>query len=153
MISFYYFQCWFAYSLRTFMMHDWSIEQKWMSILLPLLMLYDSKGFHFFLLKLRRWIHWFIHVCSVFLIYLVLLFSIYFRPCFSNDVSRKFVDSWNVGCYCTSHVLMCITFILVVCLSRSKTSKSLWRYNFSYKMLCFVILNRYIIHKATVSKI
>ena len=33
----------FAHSLRKFSMRDWSIEQKWMSILLPLLLLYDGK--------------------------------------------------------------------------------------------------------------
>jgi len=36
-------QCWFAHSLRKFAIHDWSIEQKWMTLLLPLLLLYDSK--------------------------------------------------------------------------------------------------------------
>ncbi|GLV41173.1 uncharacterized protein CBL_04697 [Carabus blaptoides fortunei] len=37
--------CWFAHTLRKYMMHDWSIEQKWMSLLLPLLMLYDNPIF------------------------------------------------------------------------------------------------------------
>ena len=36
-------QCWFAHSLRKFAVHDWSIEQKWMTLLLPLLLLYNSK--------------------------------------------------------------------------------------------------------------
>lgn len=37
------FQCWFGHSLRKYPLHDWSIEQKWISILLPLLILYNSK--------------------------------------------------------------------------------------------------------------
>lgn len=35
-------QCMFAHSLRKFSMRDWGIEQKWMSILLPLLLLYNG---------------------------------------------------------------------------------------------------------------
>jgi hypothetical protein len=38
------FQCWFAHSLRKFAVHDWSIEQKWMSVLLPLLLLYNGES-------------------------------------------------------------------------------------------------------------
>ncbi|KAG8522410.1 Transmembrane protein 181 [Galemys pyrenaicus] len=34
--------CLFAHSLRKFSMRDWGIEQKWMSILLPLLLLYNA---------------------------------------------------------------------------------------------------------------
>ncbi|XP_041355205.1 transmembrane protein 181-like isoform X2 [Gigantopelta aegis] len=37
--------CMFAHSLRKFSMRDWSIEQKWMSILLPLLLMYDDPIF------------------------------------------------------------------------------------------------------------
>ena len=37
------FQCLFAHSLRKFSMRDWGIEQKWMSILLPLLLLYNGE--------------------------------------------------------------------------------------------------------------
>nr|CAD7443743.1 unnamed protein product [Timema bartmani] len=37
--------CWFAHSLRRFAMYDWSIEQKWMSLLLPLLLLYNDPIF------------------------------------------------------------------------------------------------------------
>lgn len=36
-------QCMFAHSLRKFSMRDWGIEQKWMSILLPLLLLYNGE--------------------------------------------------------------------------------------------------------------
>lgn len=36
-------QCLFAHSLRKFSMRDWGIEQKWMSILLPLLLLYNGE--------------------------------------------------------------------------------------------------------------
>lgn len=36
-------QCLFAHSLRKFSMRDWGIEQKWMSILLPLLLLYNGR--------------------------------------------------------------------------------------------------------------
>uniref|UniRef100_A0A6Q2WXN1 Transmembrane protein 181 n=1 Tax=Esox lucius TaxID=8010 RepID=A0A6Q2WXN1_ESOLU len=38
-------QCMFAHSLRKFSMRDWGIEQKWMSILLPLLLLYNDPFF------------------------------------------------------------------------------------------------------------
>lgn len=37
------FQCWFGHTLRKYIVHDWSIEQKWLALLLPLLILYDSK--------------------------------------------------------------------------------------------------------------
>ncbi|KAM4713294.1 transmembrane protein 181 isoform 2-T2 [Anableps anableps] len=37
--------CMFAHSLRKFSMRDWGIEQKWMSILLPLLLLYNDPFF------------------------------------------------------------------------------------------------------------
>lgn len=37
-------QCMFAHSLRKFSMRDWGIEQKWMSILLPLLLLYNGES-------------------------------------------------------------------------------------------------------------
>ncbi|KAL0967794.1 hypothetical protein UPYG_G00257020 [Umbra pygmaea] len=37
--------CMFAHSLRKFSMKDWGIEQKWMSILLPLLLLYNDPFF------------------------------------------------------------------------------------------------------------
>ena len=36
-------QCMFAHSLRRFALRDWSIEQKWMSVLLPLLLLYNGE--------------------------------------------------------------------------------------------------------------
>ncbi|XP_065081918.1 transmembrane protein 181 [Ochlerotatus camptorhynchus] len=37
--------CWFAHTLRKYPIYDWSIEQKWMSILLPLLLLYNNPVF------------------------------------------------------------------------------------------------------------
>ncbi|XP_076173584.1 transmembrane protein 181 [Ptiloglossa arizonensis] len=37
--------CWFGHSLRKYPLHDWSIEQKWISILLPLLILYNNPLF------------------------------------------------------------------------------------------------------------
>ncbi|KAJ8315170.1 hypothetical protein KUTeg_007320 [Tegillarca granosa] len=37
--------CVFAHSLRKFSIRDWSIEQRWMSLLLPLLLLYDDPLF------------------------------------------------------------------------------------------------------------
>ncbi|XP_012283820.1 transmembrane protein 181 [Orussus abietinus] len=37
--------CWFGLSLRKYPVHDWSIEQKWISILLPLLILYNNPLF------------------------------------------------------------------------------------------------------------
>ncbi|KAG8444332.1 hypothetical protein GDO86_009498 [Hymenochirus boettgeri] len=37
--------CLYAHSLRKFSMRDWGIEQKWMSLLLPLLLLYNDPFF------------------------------------------------------------------------------------------------------------
>uniref|UniRef100_A0A8C1NPQ5 Transmembrane protein 181 n=1 Tax=Cyprinus carpio TaxID=7962 RepID=A0A8C1NPQ5_CYPCA len=37
--------CVFAHSLRRFSMRDWGVEQKWMSVLLPLLLLYNDPFF------------------------------------------------------------------------------------------------------------
>ncbi|CAG9857632.1 unnamed protein product [Phyllotreta striolata] len=37
--------CWYQHTLRKYAMYDWSIEQKWMSILLPMLMAYDNPVF------------------------------------------------------------------------------------------------------------
>ncbi|XP_071800981.1 transmembrane protein 181-like isoform X1 [Asterias amurensis] len=37
--------CMFAHSLRKFSMRDWSIEQKWLSVLLPFLLLYNDPIF------------------------------------------------------------------------------------------------------------
>ncbi|CAH2244797.1 jg5147 [Pararge aegeria aegeria] len=34
--------CWFAHTLRKYSTQDWAIEQKWLSILLPLLLLYNE---------------------------------------------------------------------------------------------------------------
>ncbi|GBP83587.1 Transmembrane protein 181 [Eumeta japonica] len=36
------FYCWFAHCLRKYSTQDWAIEQKWLSILLPLLLLYND---------------------------------------------------------------------------------------------------------------
>lgn len=48
-------QCLFAHSLRKFSMRDWGIEQKWMSILLPLLLLYNGRPFGAVPLHTKRW--------------------------------------------------------------------------------------------------
>ncbi|XP_035792031.1 transmembrane protein 181-like isoform X2 [Anopheles albimanus] len=37
--------CWFAHTLRRYPLADWSIEQKWLSILLPLLLLFNNPIF------------------------------------------------------------------------------------------------------------
>lgn len=37
------FQCWFTHSMHRYSFSDWSMEQKWIATLLPLLILYDSK--------------------------------------------------------------------------------------------------------------
>ncbi|XP_047510222.1 transmembrane protein 181 isoform X2 [Pieris napi] len=36
------FYCWFAHTLRKYSTQDWAIEQKWLSILLPMLLLYND---------------------------------------------------------------------------------------------------------------
>nr|XP_018915872.1 PREDICTED: transmembrane protein 181 [Bemisia tabaci]XP_018915873.1 PREDICTED: transmembrane protein 181 [Bemisia tabaci] len=41
---------WFAHTLRKFTIHDWSFEQKWISVLLPLLLLYNNPFFPMLLL-------------------------------------------------------------------------------------------------------
>ena len=38
-----FFKCMFSHSLRQFPLREWTIEQKWMSILLPLLLLYNGR--------------------------------------------------------------------------------------------------------------
>lgn len=48
-------QCWFAHTLRRFVFRDWSIEQKWMSILLPFLLLHNDPVFPMSLL-VNSWI-------------------------------------------------------------------------------------------------
>lgn len=48
-------QCLFAHSLRKFSMRDWGIEQKWMSILLPLLLLYNGRPFGAVPLHTESW--------------------------------------------------------------------------------------------------
>lgn len=40
--------CWFSHTLRRYVVYDWSIEQKWMSVLLPLLLFYNSKRASFY---------------------------------------------------------------------------------------------------------
>ncbi|XP_055618880.1 transmembrane protein 181 [Toxorhynchites rutilus septentrionalis] len=47
--------CWFAHTLRKYPIYDWSIEQKWMTILLPLLLLYNNPVFPLIFL-LNSWI-------------------------------------------------------------------------------------------------
>lgn len=39
------FQCWFTHTLRRFPPQDWALEQRWMSILLPLLLLFNNPIF------------------------------------------------------------------------------------------------------------
>lgn len=38
-----HFQCWFTHSLHRYSITEWSMEQKWIAVLLPLLVLHDSK--------------------------------------------------------------------------------------------------------------
>ncbi|XP_011303897.1 transmembrane protein 181 isoform X1 [Fopius arisanus] len=47
--------CWFGHSLRKYPVTDWSIEQKWISILLPLLILYNNPLFPMIFL-LNSWV-------------------------------------------------------------------------------------------------
>ncbi|BES92769.1 Wnt-Hypothetical protein factor required for Wnt secretion [Nesidiocoris tenuis] len=47
--------CWFAHTLRKFPIHDWSIEQKWMSCMLPLLLFYNNPIFPLTLL-ISSWV-------------------------------------------------------------------------------------------------
>ncbi|XP_064473067.1 transmembrane protein 181-like [Ornithodoros turicata] len=51
----FFITCWFAHTLRRFAFHDWSIEQKWMSILLPCLLLHNDPVFPMSLL-VNHWI-------------------------------------------------------------------------------------------------
>ncbi|KAB0802999.1 hypothetical protein PPYR_05185 [Photinus pyralis] len=45
LISTFIIACWFSHTLRKYIMFDWSIEQKWLSILLPMLILYNDPIF------------------------------------------------------------------------------------------------------------
>ncbi|XP_014262510.1 transmembrane protein 181 isoform X1 [Cimex lectularius] len=45
LLSTFIITCWFAHTLRKFPIFDWSIEQKWMSCMLPLLLLYNNPIF------------------------------------------------------------------------------------------------------------
>ncbi|KAG7308119.1 hypothetical protein JYU34_006780 [Plutella xylostella] len=45
LITTFVISCWFAHSLRKYSTQDWAIEQKWLSILLPLLLLYNDPIF------------------------------------------------------------------------------------------------------------
>ncbi|XP_034939460.1 transmembrane protein 181 [Chelonus insularis] len=47
--------CWFGHCLRKYPMNDWSIEQKWISILLPLLIFYNNPLFPMIFL-INSWI-------------------------------------------------------------------------------------------------
>ncbi|KAL9695920.1 hypothetical protein quinque_015205 [Culex quinquefasciatus] len=47
--------CWFAHTLRKYPIYDWSIEQKWLSVLLPLLLLYNNPAFPLIFL-INSWI-------------------------------------------------------------------------------------------------
>ncbi|CAN8018046.1 unnamed protein product [Ixodes persulcatus] len=47
--------CWFAHTLRRFVFRDWSIEQKWMSVLLPCLLLHNDPVFPMSLL-VNSWV-------------------------------------------------------------------------------------------------
>lgn len=37
--------CWFTHSLRKYPSHDWAIEQRWLSVMLPMLLLYNDPLF------------------------------------------------------------------------------------------------------------
>ena len=62
------------YSLRKFIMTDWSIEQKWMAILLPLLFLYNSMTTFVFLYKIRKGEG----VLLLFLLFVIIVCTIYY---------------------------------------------------------------------------
>ncbi|XP_075751610.1 transmembrane protein 181 [Rhipicephalus microplus] len=55
LLATFFVTCWFAHTLRRFVFRDWSIEQKWMSILLPCLLLHNDPVFPMSLL-VNSWI-------------------------------------------------------------------------------------------------
>ncbi|KAF7987180.1 hypothetical protein HCN44_004040 [Aphidius gifuensis] len=55
LLSTFFVTCWFGHSLRKYPTPDWSIEQKWVSILLPLLILYNNPFFPLIFLS-NSWI-------------------------------------------------------------------------------------------------
>ncbi|KAK4881924.1 hypothetical protein RN001_005243 [Aquatica leii] len=55
LISTFIIACWFSHTLRKYLMFDWSIEQKWLSVLLPLLIFYNDPVFPMIFL-INSWI-------------------------------------------------------------------------------------------------
>ena len=51
----------FAHSLKRFSLRDWSIEQKWMSVLLPLLLLYNGNYIDFIFTSEEKSFHLGLH--------------------------------------------------------------------------------------------
>ena len=78
------------------------MEQRWMSILLPLLILYNSKTYFFFYSTVY---YWFWKKIS------------HNRSPISTKFLGWFLVSWCIGCSFPSNVLVCSIIILAVCLS------------------------------------
>lgn len=47
-------QIWFFQRLKLYSIRHWALEQKWMAVLLPLLLLYDSEKFQIVLSVEKR---------------------------------------------------------------------------------------------------
>lgn len=129
-------QCMFAHSLRKFSMRDWGIEQKWMSILLPLLLLYNGNlpcqmsftlelrlkqsfsrvahEWHYIWVKAFRFTARF-HVPSI-------VSSCLRRSIFSTVIPREQLVSWNIGCFLSSSFPECSAALLALRLSRHQGS-------------------------------
>lgn len=104
-----FFQCWFGNSLRKYPVQDWSIEQKWISVLLPLLMLYNSQlslELSSFLLT-NQWLS-----CNNIS-----------RSIIPDDVPDEFMVAWNGRCHSSNEFSLCYIALLALCISWIKTGK------------------------------
>uniref|UniRef100_A0A1B0C2U9 Transmembrane protein 181 n=1 Tax=Glossina palpalis gambiensis TaxID=67801 RepID=A0A1B0C2U9_9MUSC len=82
--------CWFAHSLRKYPIYDWSIEQKWLSVLLPLLLLYNNPFFPLVFL-VNSWLPGMIDAClqATFLCALLMFWLCIYHGLRQNE--RRFV--------------------------------------------------------------
>lgn len=84
--------CMYAHSLRLFHMRDWTIEQKWMSLLLPLLLLYNDPVFPLSFL-VNSWIPGFVDTVfqATFLCALLLFWLCVYHGIRATSERRRFL--------------------------------------------------------------
>lgn len=114
--------CWFAHTLRRYVVYDWSIEQKWMSLLLPLLLFYNSKLTIETLQSIAN--------------YILSLFISFVRSIFPNDIADQFMVPGHVGCLTAGNIPLFVADVLVVHLSWAATKRTQILDILSAKMYC-----------------